>query len=77
MSDLTDKEKLMAAIWAAALGQTIRSPNADFLTLGGSSLLAMQIAAEASKRFGKHISVVDILMSSSLRELVSSMEAEA
>lgn len=77
MADLTDKEKLMATIWASALGQTIRSPNADFLALGGSSLLAMQIAAEASKKFGKHVSVVDILMSSSLRELVSSMEADA
>lgn len=76
MGHLTEKEKLMAAIWASVLGQAIRSPRADFFALGGSSLLAMQIAAEASNKFGKPVSAADVLMSSSLRDLVSAIEVD-
>lgn len=77
MGNLSEKEKLMANIWASVLGQAIRSPEAEFFTLGGSSLLAMQIAAEASNTFGKPVSAVDVLMSSSLRDLVSGIEVDA
>jgi hypothetical protein len=76
MAYLTENEKIMAAIWASVLGQVIRSPEVDFFALGGSSLLAMQIAAEASDKFGKPVSLVDVLMSSSLRDLVSGIESE-
>lgn len=70
----TEKEELMASIWTAVLGQTIWSPEAQFLALGGSSLLAMQIAAEATDKFGSPVSVADVLMSTSLRDLVSVIE---
>jgi hypothetical protein len=74
MTRLTENEMLMASIWTAVLGRAIRAPEADFLALGGSSLLAMQIAAEASSKFGRAVSVVDVLTSSSLRDLVSAIE---
>ncbi|MGY3621900.1 phosphopantetheine-binding protein [Bradyrhizobium sp. USDA 10063] len=74
MRHWTEKEKLMASIWTSVLGQAIRSPEAQFLALGGSSLLAMQIAAKATDRFGRTVSVADVLMSASLRDLVSGIE---
>jgi len=76
MSQMTEGEKKMAAIWAAALGQRIADPEADFLSLGGSSLLAAQVAVEASAKFGKHVNLVDVLLSTSLRELVSTIQHE-
>jgi hypothetical protein len=74
MTKLTANEQVMAAIWTTVLGQVVRAPDADFFALGGSSLLAMQIAAEASAKFGKAVSVVDVLMNSSLGSLVSAIE---
>ena len=74
MTKLTANEQVMAAIWTTVLGQVVRAPDADFFALGGSSLLAMQIAAEASDKFGKPVSVVDVLMNSSLASLVATIE---
>ncbi|WP_027526740.1 phosphopantetheine-binding protein [Bradyrhizobium sp. Ec3.3] len=74
MKHWTEKEELMASIWTSVLGQAIRSPEAQFLALGGSSLLAMQVAAEAADKFGRPVSVADVLMSTTLRELVSVIE---
>ncbi|MCS3519249.1 phosphopantetheine-binding protein [Bradyrhizobium elkanii] len=65
----------MASIWSSVLGQAIRSPEAEFLALGGSSLLAMQVAAEATDKFARPVSVADVLMSTSLRDLVSVIES--
>lgn len=64
----------MASIWSKVLGCEISDPMANFMDLGGSSLLAAQVARTASDQFGTKISVVDVIVASSLREFVSEIE---
>ena len=72
---LTASEQKMASIWSSALGFEISNPMANFMDLGGSSLLAAQVAKSASDQFGKKISVVDIIVAENLRELVGEIDA--
>lgn len=70
----TAAEQQMASIWSKVLGCEISDPMDNFMDLGGSSLLAAQVARAASDRFGTKIRVVDVIVAPSLRELVGEME---
>jgi len=71
---LTIAEQKMAEIWSKVLGFDVSDPNANFMDLGGSSLLAAQVATKASSQFGTKISVVDVIVALSLREFVGEIE---
>jgi acyl carrier protein len=43
----------------------------DFLTLGGSSLTAMEVVAQVADRLGRKVSVRDLLDATSLREFAA------
>lgn len=70
----TTAEQQMASIWSKVLGCEISDPMANFMDLGGSSLLAAQVARTASDQFGTKISVVDVIVAPSLREFVGEIE---
>lgn len=71
---LTADEQKMAAIWSNVLGCEVTDPEANFMDLGGSSLLAAQVAKTATTQFGIKISVVDVIVAQSLREFVGELE---
>jgi hypothetical protein len=71
---LTAAEQQMASIWSEVLGCEVSDPMANFMDLGGSSLLAAQVARAASDRFGIKIIVVDVIVAPSLREFVGEIE---
>jgi len=66
----------VADIWSDAFGRRIKDYNADFISIGGTSLLAAHIAAEISSQSGKKISLVDVIVSSSIRQLVHRINGE-
>jgi hypothetical protein len=70
----TAAEQKVASIWTKALGCEVPGPMANFMDLGGSSLLAAQVAKNASDQFGTKISVVDVIVASSLREFVDEIK---
>ncbi|PHM44687.1 linear gramicidin synthetase subunit D [Xenorhabdus mauleonii] len=49
-SELTEDEALLAKIWQQVLGPFDAVPEADFFALGGDSILAIQVIAEAEKQ---------------------------
>lgn len=71
---LTAREQEMAEIWSKALGFEVNDPTANFMDLGGSSLLAAQVASKATEAFGFKVSVVDVIVSPSLRAFVGELE---
>ena len=73
---LTVAEQEMAKIWSMVLGFDVSDPFANFMDLGGSSLLAAQVAAKASEQIGGKISVVDVIVAGSLREFVEETESQ-
>ena len=66
----------MARIWSMVLGIEVSDPSANFMELGGSSLLAAQVAARASDKFGCKISVVDVIVSTNLRDFCGEVEEQ-
>ncbi|MCT8347108.1 amino acid adenylation domain-containing protein [Photorhabdus temperata] len=66
--ELTPAEVLLAKIWSNILGPFKVSPEADFFALGGDSLLAIQIIAEAEKK-GLMIDLARLFKSPTLREV--------
>ena len=51
-------EGLLAEIWCEVLRVEAVDPKADFLTLGGDSVLGAQVIARVRKRFGRELSIV-------------------
>jgi amino acid adenylation domain-containing protein len=54
-SPVSETEELLAVIWAEALERESVTPNEDFFTLRGDSLIAAEIAAAVQGRFGVEI----------------------
>ena len=74
---LTSVEREMAAIWEAALGVTVTSPDANFFKMGGHSLLATQIGSATAARFGLDWPVRVLFENPTLREYAASVVASA
>jgi len=49
----------------------------DFLQLGGSSLTAMEVVAQATAKLGKEVTVRDLLDSTTLRAFAARVDAAA
>lgn len=58
---LSASEVDLAAIWRELLPHARLGPDAHFLRIGGTSLLALHVAALVAKRLGRQISPVDVL----------------
>ncbi|MFI9360983.1 non-ribosomal peptide synthetase [Kitasatospora sp. NPDC053057] len=58
-------------VWQEVLGVPEVDPQANFIELGGNSILAMQVSARVLQRFGLRIDAVDVLMADTLAELAS------
>ncbi|MEY2632398.1 MAG: hypothetical protein RIR00_1052 [Pseudomonadota bacterium] len=54
-------EDQLATIWGSILGLSRVDPEANFFELGGHSLLAARMLARIDERFGRHLSLNDLL----------------
>ncbi|MEM7620065.1 MAG: Pls/PosA family non-ribosomal peptide synthetase [Pseudomonadota bacterium] len=73
--DLTDLEKAIASVWEKHFGIPNIGPEQDFFTdLGGHSLLAAQVASTLFNTLNEKISVRDIYVNPSIRQLADALE---
>jgi FkbH-like protein len=73
----TDTQRKLAALWQELLNVDKVGIDDDYFALGGTSLLAAQMFAEISKRFGVRLPLTSILDCPTIRELVPRVEAQA
>ncbi len=71
----TDLERQLHRIWENFLGRTGIGVTEDFLELGGQSLLAARIAAQASRDCGAAVSAADVLTAGTIRRLAETLAA--
>ncbi len=64
-------ERLIAAIWAEALGTTELSIHDNFFDLGGHSLLLIQIHSKLQKLFDKPLSLIDLFKHTTISSLAN------
>ncbi|MFD9960611.1 amino acid adenylation domain-containing protein [Amycolatopsis sp. NPDC059020] len=69
-------EQLLAKLWGRVLGQFPASRDDNFFDLGGDSLLAMRLAADA-KRHGLHLNAEDMFETDALFELADLLDRRA
>ncbi|MCY7297352.1 non-ribosomal peptide synthetase [Alteromonas sp. a30] len=68
-STLTDTEHALAEIWSDLLGLPHVDPNASFYTLGGYSLLLVELATCIRGRFGCQLSLEVLMRHATLRQM--------
>ncbi len=68
-------QQLIADIWAEVFKLDRVEPDDDFFDLGGSSLQAAQIATRVREQLGIDIPLRIFFETSTLKELVSAIEA--
>lgn len=66
---LNPTEALIAQVWSRCLGRPIASADASFVHSGGSSLLALRVAAELTQASGRRVGPVDLLRHPRLGDL--------
>ncbi|WP_168199186.1 non-ribosomal peptide synthetase [Pseudorhodobacter turbinis] len=67
-SQLTSqREELVAGIWATALGVAKIDPEDDFFTLGGHSLIALRVIGDLRSHLGLEVSLRDLFEAGSFR----------
>lgn len=69
----TEFGKKVMEIWAHAFGQEQIDGNEDFYSLGGDSIILMQIMDEMNKLSGVNIEIDDILQSETIYDFVSQL----
>ncbi|MDH6126473.1 non-ribosomal peptide synthetase [Kitasatospora sp. GP82] len=57
--ELTPLQQALAEIWSRALGRPVERPDADFLTEGGHSLMAMWVVDDLREDLGVELSLAD------------------
>ena len=58
----TPWESALGGIWQALLPHATLSASAHFLTIGGTSILALRVAAEVRRMLGRDLRPVDVLL---------------
>lgn len=66
---LNEAERTLAAVWSRCLGTAQPRPESDFMQSGGTSLLALRMAADVSRAFGRHVGPLDVLRNPRLADL--------
>jgi len=76
---LTDAEFAMAEIWASLLQIDVESIGVEsrFFELGGNSLLAMELVAQAEQRYACALKLNDLVADPTIRELVGQLRTTA
>ena len=74
MADST--EGTVASIWGQILGVENPLPEASFYELGGTSLMAVQIAARLAETLDIDIKSTDVLRDHELRALIRTVRAK-
>jgi amino acid adenylation domain-containing protein/non-ribosomal peptide synthase protein (TIGR01720 family) len=69
----TPRQRRLCALFAEVLGVDITGIDADFFALGGHSLLLVRLAAGLRRDFDADISVADLMVTSTLRDLDARM----
>ncbi|RVK17007.1 non-ribosomal peptide synthetase [Sinorhizobium meliloti] len=65
-----EAEEILAGIWSDILGNTVADANANFFTIGGDSIRAIQVIGRARAR-GLHLSVEDVFSTPTVRGLAA------
>ncbi|MGE7386871.1 non-ribosomal peptide synthetase [Streptomyces sp. NPDC004126] len=68
-------EKLIADVWAEALGRDRISADDDFFALGGHSLIALRLVSRIKKELGVRLPVKAVYQHPRLRDLAQHVEA--
>lgn len=71
----TDTEKMVASIWAEALGMDEVGIDENFFDLGGHSLMAVQIMAKLEKETGKRLPIAALFEAPTVRQLSYYLES--
>lgn len=74
-ADFSQSERELAALFAAALGREVESPDADFFAQGGGSLQAMQLSLQVAEQLGVTLPPGAIFQQSSVRRLAATIAA--
>jgi thioesterase domain-containing protein/acyl carrier protein len=69
----TPRQRRLCALFAEVLGVDITGIDADFFALGGHSLLLVRLAAGLRRDFDVDISVADLMVTSTVRDLDARM----
>lgn len=72
--DLTPIQQAVAEVWARALNHDITDPAADFLGLGGHSLMALGIVEDLHEDLGVKLSLADFLAAQTLSGVAALVE---
>ncbi|MGH3201148.1 MAG: amino acid adenylation domain-containing protein [Streptosporangiaceae bacterium] len=73
----TEREKLVAGVWAEILGVERIGIDDNFFALGGHSLLATQVIARLRRLAGAGVSVPDLFKSPTVRQLAALTQTPA
>ncbi|GAB3542052.1 non-ribosomal peptide synthetase [Spirosoma fluminis] len=73
---ITDAEKLIAAIWADALGISKVSIHDDFFELGGHSMIAVQVMTRLEKETGKRLPLSTLMTYPTIEQLAKLVQDE-
>lgn len=73
----TETERKVAAVWKKHLGVTEIGVDADFFSLGGDSLLAMQVRNELQETFRVDLAIRDLLDSPTLAAVAATIDRKA
>ncbi|MBF6059238.1 non-ribosomal peptide synthetase [Nocardia terpenica] len=71
---LTPIQQVVAEVWAEALNREINDPAADFLALGGHSLMALGIVEDLREDLGVELSLADFLAAQTLSGVAALVE---
>lgn len=72
----TSTEQVLAAMWAQVLGVDAVGVDEDFFDLGGHSLMATQVIAQAREVFGVELALQAIFESPNVRDLAARLDGE-
>jgi amino acid adenylation domain-containing protein len=72
----TENERLVAAIWAEALGLENLKVTDDFFELGGHSLLAMKVMVAVERQTGKRLPLATLFDNSTIGKMALQLEED-
>jgi acyl carrier protein len=72
----TEGQKLVAGIWAEALGLDKVNIDANFFELGGHSLIAVKVMKKLEEKTGRHLPITSLFESPTVEKLTSLLDLD-